>query len=76
MNLQQASTTSAAREQPTLSDYFAIARFDHMTKHVFIIPEIVLGYMLAKLPVTFPILWIIDRTCERRPDRLRQLCAQ
>ena len=28
----------------TLRDYMAIARFDHMTKHVFIFPGIILAY--------------------------------
>ena len=32
--------------QPTLSDYLRIARLDHVTKHVFIIPGIVLALLL------------------------------
>ena len=36
---------SSARSA-TFRDYLAIARFDHMTKHVFIIPGIVLAYVL------------------------------
>jgi 4-hydroxybenzoate polyprenyltransferase len=62
MNIPMATASpspTAARSRPSLRDYLAIARFDHMTKHVFIIPGIVLAYVLANAPVTFPILSII-----------------
>src|SRR5438270_11836169 len=38
--------TSRAASIATFSDYLAIARFDHMTKHVFMIPGIILAYVL------------------------------
>jgi 4-hydroxybenzoate polyprenyltransferase len=42
--------------QAGLSDYLRIARFDHMTKHVFILPGIALASMLR--PVIADDLWL------------------
>jgi 4-hydroxybenzoate polyprenyltransferase len=35
-----------ARQQATIADYLTIARFDHATKHIFIVPGILLAYLL------------------------------
>lgn len=42
-----------------LGDYLTIARFDHATKHVFIVPGMVLAYMLRGIAAPNPVLSII-----------------
>jgi len=45
----------ATKPRGTLRDYLALARFDHFTKHIFIVPGIVLAYLLRGGPADFPI---------------------
>jgi len=40
------NTASLSKGKASLSDYLRIARFDHSTKHVFIIPGLILAYLL------------------------------
>lgn len=56
MNDQQTSGP-AEREEGQVADYLHIARLDHSTKHIFILPGMVLAYLLrgvhvANLPLT------------------------
>ena len=44
-----------AKLQGTLSDYLALARLDHCAKHVFIIPGIILAYLLRGLRTDAPV---------------------
>lgn len=53
------ATEQAAAPNGTLSDYLALARFDHSTKHIFIVPGIVLVYLLRGAPAHFPIVDVI-----------------
>jgi 4-hydroxybenzoate polyprenyltransferase len=46
---------AAAKPSGTLRDYLALARFDHFTKHIFIVPGIVLAYLLRGGPAHFPV---------------------
>lgn len=42
----------ARQQQGTLADYLAIARFDHATKHVFVVPGVLLAYLLRGVHAT------------------------
>jgi 4-hydroxybenzoate polyprenyltransferase len=46
---------TAAKPSGTLRDYLALARFDHSTKHVFIVPGLVLAHLLRGSPQVFPV---------------------
>jgi 4-hydroxybenzoate polyprenyltransferase len=58
---------TAAKPVGTLSDYLALARLDHFTKHIFIVPGMVLAYLLRGGPPHFPlvpaILGLITAIC-------------
>lgn len=43
-------TASGGQDRATFSDYLALARVDHWTKHIFIVPGIVLAYVLRDIP--------------------------
>lgn len=46
MSSEATAGLEGSKIQGTLRDYIAIARFDHSTKHIFIIPGVVLAYLL------------------------------
>jgi 4-hydroxybenzoate polyprenyltransferase len=50
---------TTAKPAGTLRDYLALARFDHFTKHIFIVPGIVLAYLLRGGPAHFPVTQVI-----------------
>ncbi|HEY4215056.1 MAG TPA: UbiA family prenyltransferase [Steroidobacteraceae bacterium] len=58
---------TTAKPIGTLRDYLALARFDHFTKHIFIVPGIVLAYLLrggpAHFPLTQAVLGLITAIC-------------
>jgi 4-hydroxybenzoate polyprenyltransferase len=50
---------TTAKPAGTFRDYLALARLDHSTKHIFIVPGIVLAYLLRGGPAAFPVMQII-----------------
>jgi 4-hydroxybenzoate polyprenyltransferase len=50
---------TAVKPAGTARDYLALARFDHFTKHIFIVPGIVLAYLLRGGPPHFPVAQVI-----------------
>jgi 4-hydroxybenzoate polyprenyltransferase len=61
MSVDQSSMSAsdpAALPTGTLRDYLALARFDHSTKHIFIVPGIVLVYLLRGIPLHLPSVYV------------------
>lgn len=50
---------TAVKPAGTLRDYLVLARFDHSTKHIFIVPGVVLAYLLRGHVAQFPIVQMI-----------------
>src|SRR6185437_15715013 len=53
------ATVDATRPRGGIVDYLALARLDHSAKHVFIVPGIILAYLLRGLHTATPISSIV-----------------
>jgi 4-hydroxybenzoate polyprenyltransferase len=49
MSSDPLSTTTIVRQPGRFKDYLTIARFDHSTKHIFVLPGMMLAYLLRGL---------------------------
>jgi 4-hydroxybenzoate polyprenyltransferase len=49
------SISDLGRTQGTATAYLAIARLDHSTKHIFIVPGVILAYLLRGIHTTSPV---------------------
>lgn len=45
------TATASGRSKARIGDYMALARFDHMTKHVFIVPGLIIAAVLLRPPI-------------------------
>jgi 4-hydroxybenzoate polyprenyltransferase len=48
-------STAPARPRGSISDYVSIARFDHSTKQIFIVPGVILAYLLRGMHTDTPV---------------------
>lgn len=58
--MQVTSDRTSPKAPATLHDYIRIARFEHMTKHIFIVPGIALALLLRAGTLDTPILTLLQ----------------